>query len=90
MKELKESHPVLKNALPKGSQKEFFNAVWDRLHSVAIPAAASAASVTSSSFASAAVAAAAVPPPLPALPSLPDLPALPPLEDIGGNYNDFV
>ena len=84
MKELKESHQALKNALPKGSQKEFFNAVWDRLHSVAIPAAASA---TSSSFA---VAAAAVPPPLPALPSLPDLPALPPLEDIGGNYNDYL
>ena len=87
MKELKESHPVLKNALPKGSQKEFFNAVWDRLHSVAIPAAAS---TTSSSFAVAASADAAVPPPLPALPSLPDLPALPPLDDIGHNYNDFV
>ena len=85
MKTMKESHPVLKNALPKGSQKEFFNAVWDRLHSVAIPAAAS---TTSSSFASSA--AAAVPPPLPALPSLPDLPSLPPLEDIGGNYNDYL
>ena len=87
MTTLKESHQCLKNALPKGSQKEFFNAVWDRLHSVAIPAAASA---TSFAAASAAVAASAVPPPLPALPSLPDLPALPPLEDIGHNYNDFV
>ena len=84
MKEMKESHGTQKNALPKGSQKEFFNAVWDRLHSVAIPAAAS---TTSSSFASAS---AAVPPPLPALPSLPDLPTLPPLDDIGHNYNDFV
>ena len=86
MKTMKESHQLEKNALPKGSQKEFFNAVWDRLHSVAIPAAASA---TSSSFAVAS-ASAAVPPPLPALPSLPDLPALPPLEDIGGNYNDYL
>ena len=84
MKEMKESHGTQKNTLPKGSQKEFFNAVWDRLHSVAIPATASA---TSSSFASAS---AAVPPPLPALSSLPDLPALPPLEDIGGNYNDYL
>ena len=82
MKEMKESHGTQKNTLPKGSQKEFFNAVWDRLHSVAIPAAAS---TTSSSFASA-----AVPPPLPALPSLPELSALPPLDDIGHNYNDFV
>ena len=86
MKEMKESHGTQKNTLPKGSQKEFFNAVWDRLHSVAIPATASA---TSSSFAVAS-ADAAVPPPLPALPSLPDLPALPPLDDIGHNYNDFV
>ena len=76
MKELKESHQTLKNALPKGSQKEFFNAVWDRLHSVAIPAA----STTSSSVA-------ALPPPLPALPSLP---AFPPLEEIGQNYNDYL
>jgi hypothetical protein len=81
MTTLKKSHQLEKNTLPKGSQKEFFNAVWDRLHSVAIPA-----STTSSSFA----VAAAVPPPLPALPSLPDLPALPPLEDIGGNYNDYL
>ena len=88
MKELKKSQKTLKNTLPKGSQKEFFNAVWDRLHSVAIPAAA-ATSVAAASSSVASVTAEL--PPLPALPSLPaDLPALPPLEDIGQNYNDYL
>ena len=89
MKELKSSHSSLKNALPKGSQKDFFNAVWDRLHSVAIPAAAAATSVAAAS--SSVDSGTAELPPLPALPSLPaDFPALPPLEDIGQNYNDYL
>ncbi|KAL7550445.1 hypothetical protein ACHAWF_013680 [Thalassiosira exigua] len=29
---LKEAHLTLKHSLPKGSQKEFFNTVWKRLH----------------------------------------------------------
>ena len=36
LKELKDAHLILKNALPKGSQKKFFNIVWKRLHSCAI------------------------------------------------------
>ena len=37
LREMKEAHNTLKHTLPKGSQKEFFQNVWNRLHSVAIP-----------------------------------------------------
>ncbi|KAL7534172.1 hypothetical protein ACHAXR_005698 [Thalassiosira sp. AJA248-18] len=37
LKELKEAHLTLKHTLPKGSQKDFFNSVWERLHGRSAP-----------------------------------------------------
>jgi hypothetical protein len=31
--EKREAHQMLKHSLPKGSQKQFFEAIWERLHS---------------------------------------------------------
>ena len=30
--EKREAHQMLKHLLPKGSQKQFFEAIWERLH----------------------------------------------------------
>jgi len=81
---MKQAHQTLKHTLPKGSQKEFFNSVWERLHgNAAIP------TTTTSTTAQVSFAAAPapvygggnyggddLPPPLPALPSLPALPPM--------------
>lgn len=32
LRDLKEAHLILKHTLPKGSQKQFFNTIWERLH----------------------------------------------------------
>jgi len=37
LREKKEAHITLKHTLPKGSQKEFFNSVWERLHNSTMP-----------------------------------------------------
>lgn len=37
LKEKKEDHATLKQSLPKGSQKQFFSFVFNRLHSSALP-----------------------------------------------------
>ena len=78
LKQMKQAHQTLKHSLPKGSQKEFFNSVWERLHgNAAIP------TTTTSTAAQVSFAAAPsgnygddLPPPLPALPSLPALPLM--------------
>jgi hypothetical protein len=33
LSEKREAHQMLKHSLPKGSQKQFFEAIWERLHS---------------------------------------------------------
>jgi len=75
---MKQAHQTLKHTLPKGSQKEFFNSVWERLHgNAAIP-------TTTTSTTAAAPAPVYgggnygddLPPPLPALPSIPALPPM--------------
>ena len=78
---MKQAHQTLKHSLPKGSQKEFFNSVWERLHgNAAIPTTATSTQV---SFAAAPAPVygggnygSDLPPPLPALPSLPALPPM--------------
>jgi len=76
---MKQAHQTLKHTLPKGSQKEFFNSVWKRLHgNAAIPTTATSTTAQVSFAAAPAplVYGGNLPPPLPALPSLPTLPPM--------------
>ena len=79
---LKQAHQTLKHSLPKGSQKEFFNSVWERLHGNAAIPTTTTSTTAQVSFAAAPAPASGnyggedLPPPLPALPSLPALPPM--------------
>ena len=80
---MKQAHQTLKHTLPKGSQKEFFNSVWERLHGNAAIPTTTASTQVSFAAAPAPVYSGGVnyggddlPPPLPALPSLPALPPM--------------
>ena len=81
---MKQAHQTLKHSLPKGSQKEFFNSVWERLHGNAAIPTTSTSTTAQVSFAAAPAPDYSggnyggddLPPPLPALPSLPALPPM--------------
>ena len=77
LKQMKQAHQTLKHTLPKGSQKEFFNSVWERLHgNAAIPTTTTTTAQVSFAAAPAPVYGGNLPTPLPALPSLPALPPM--------------
>ena len=84
LKQMKQAHQTLKHTLPKGSQKEFFNSVWERLHgNAAIRTTSTTTQVTFAAAPAPVYGGGGIyggrdlpPPPLPALPSLPALPPM--------------